>query len=102
MYYTQSTVCQRGFCEHIFSNKFRSSSPWAYARFAKGKTQPFGVAGRIACREAVCDLWRNQAFIGGGGGCWRASGRKFFRWCNLLRLGGYFHKFFYLSKNLKI
>ena len=67
MYYTQSPVCQRGFCEHISSNKFRSSSPWAYARFAKGKTQPFGVAGRIACREAVCDLWRNQAFIGGGG-----------------------------------
>ena len=68
MYYTQSPVCQRGFCERISSNKFRSSSPWAYARFAKGKTQPFGVAGRIACREAVFDLWRNQTFIGGGGG----------------------------------
>ena len=30
-HYTQSTVCQGG-----FSNKFHSSSSWAYAGFAKG------------------------------------------------------------------
>ena len=30
-YYTQSIVCQGG-----FSNKFLSSSSWAYAEFAKG------------------------------------------------------------------
>ena len=37
-YYTQSTVCQRGFYERISSNKFLSSSPWAYAGFAKRGT----------------------------------------------------------------
>ena len=46
-YYTQSTVCQGGFHERISSHKFFSSSPWAYAVFAKGD-QLFGGFGRVA------------------------------------------------------
>ena len=42
-YYTQSTVCQGG-----FSNKFLSSSSWAYAGFAKGEQLLFG--GGLATR----------------------------------------------------
>ena len=38
--YTQSTVCQGG-----FSNKFLSSSSWAYAGFAKGGQLLFGGGG---------------------------------------------------------
>ena len=44
---TQSTVCQGG-----FSNKFFSSSSWAYAEFAKGRQLLFGGGGlqRVATR----------------------------------------------------
>ena len=45
-YYTQPTVCQRGFYEHISSNNFLSSSPWAYTGFAKG-AQLFGGLGEL-------------------------------------------------------
>ena len=64
MYYTESTVCQRGFYERISSNKFLSSSPWAYAGFAKGGSTFWGT-GRVACREAACDMWRSQTFARG-------------------------------------
>ena len=84
-YYTQSTVCQGG-----FSNKFLSSSSWAYAGFAKGGGQLF--------------------FFGGGGYATRLLGgfggmlpRKiFFEWCNLVRFGAYFHKFFTFKKSKNI
>ena len=45
-YYTQSTVCQGG-----FSNKFLSSSLWAYAGFAKGGQLLFG--GGLAFAKGV-------------------------------------------------
>ena len=35
-YYVQSTVSQSVFYERISSNKILSSSPWAYAGFARG------------------------------------------------------------------
>ena len=53
-YYTQSTVCQGG-----FSNKFLSSSSWAYAGFAKGGLTIFFWRG-------ACDAWR---LLGGLGAC---------------------------------
>ena len=40
-YYTQSIVCQSGFYKGIFSNKFLSSTPWAYSGFAKGGGELF-------------------------------------------------------------
>ena len=75
-YYTQSTVCQGG-----FSNKFLSSSSWAYAGFAKGVQQLLG--GRI------------HAFARGFGGM--LPRKKIL----MVRFGAYFHKFL-LSKSLKI
>ena len=50
MYFTQSTVCQSGFL-----NRFLSSSPWAYAGFAKGGQLLFGGGGG-------CDAWLSHAF----------------------------------------
>ena len=49
MYFTQSTVCQSGFL-----NRFLSSSPWAYAGFAKGGQLIFG--------GGDCDAWLSHAF----------------------------------------
>ena len=54
-HYTQSTVCHGG-----FSNKFLSSSSWAYAGFAKGG-QLWG-GGRLATRGVAIRL------LGGFGG----------------------------------
>ena len=57
-YYTQSTVCKGG-----FSNKFLSSSSWAYAGFAK-EGQPFLFwGGRLATRGVAMRL------LGGSGAC---------------------------------
>ena len=86
-YYTQSTVCQGG-----FSNKFLSSSSWAYARFAKGGNYYFGGGG-LAMRGVATRLL--------GGVQRHASPRKNFNgaiWCVLE------HVFinFLLSKSLKI
>ena len=54
-YYTQSTVCQGG-----FSNKFLSSSSWAYAGFAKGGQLFFfgrGLATRGIATRLLGGLW---------------------------------------------
>ena len=58
MYYTQSTVCQGG-----FSNKFLSSSSWAYAVFAKGGGNYFFLGGGLATRGVATRL------LGGLGTC---------------------------------
>ena len=58
-YYTQSTVCQSGFYERIFL----SSSPWAYAGFAKGG-QLFWRLGELrlaTCGGAKCLLMGSGA-----------------------------------------
>ena len=84
-YYTQSTVCQGG-----FSNKFLSSSSWAYAGFAKGGLTIFFWRGGL----------RRVAFARGFGGM--LPRKKFFEWCNLVRFGAYFHKFFTFKKSKNI
>ena len=89
-HYAQSTVCKSGFYERIFSNKFLSSSPWAYAGFSNGGSTFWG-AGRVACRKAAWDAWRSQAFARGVLG--HVSQKKM-KWCNLVRFGAYFHKYF--------
>ena len=58
-YYTQSTVCQGG-----FSNKFLSSSSWAYGRFAKGGGGNYYLGG-LATRGVATRL------LGGFGGMLR-------------------------------
>ena len=68
-YYTQSTVSYGG-----FSNKFLSSSSWAYAGFAKGGVTIFFWGG------GACNAWRSQAFPRGVRG--HASLKKIFEWCN--------------------
>ena len=88
MYYTQSTVCQGG-----FSNKFLSSSSWAHAGFAKGGAAIFFGGG-------ACEAWRSHAFARGVRG--HASPKKFFEWCNLVRFGAYFHRFFTYKKSENI
>ena len=89
-YYTQSTVCHGGFYERICSNKFLSSSPWAYAGFAKGGQLFGGLATRgVAMRL----LW-------GFGGI--LPRKKIFEWCNLVCFGAYFHKFFTFKKSKNI
>ena len=86
-YYTQSTVCQGG-----FSNKFPSSSSWAYAGFVNGG-QLFIFGGGLATRGVAMRL------LEGFGGM---LPQKFFWneaiWCVLE------HIFinFSLSKSLKI
>ena len=92
MYYTQSTVCQSGSYERNSSNTFRSSRPWAYVCFAKGELKFFLGDGQVACREAACDSWRSQAFARAVRR--HASLRNFFKSCNLVRFGAYFHEFF--------
>ena len=87
-YYTHSTVCQCG-----FSNKFLSSSSWAYAGFANGAYY-FFLGGW------ACDAWHSHAFAKGVQG--HASPKKFFEWCNLVRFGAYFHKFFTFKKSKNI
>ena len=90
--YTQSTVCQGG-----FSNKFLSStcSSWAHARFAKGGQLFFFMGG-----GGACDAWRSHTFARGVR--WHASPKKVFEWCNLVRFGAYFHKFFTFKKSKNI
>ena len=88
-YYTQSTVCQGG-----FSNKFLSSSSWAYAGFAKGGQLFFFLGG------GACDAWRIHAFARGVGGMFPPN---FFLlngaiWCVLEHI----FIIFLLSKSLKI
>ena len=66
-YYTQSTVCQSGFYEHISSNKFLSSSPWALAGFAKGGAAFWGAgrvhdAKRLATRGVAKGLLGRKSF----------------------------------------
>ena len=65
-YYTQSTVCQGG-----FSNKFLSSSSWAYAGFAKGGQLFLFGEGGLATRGVSMRLL--------GGVRWLASPNFFFR-----------------------
>ena len=89
-YYTQSIVCQGG-----FSNKFLSSSSWAYAGFAKVGQLFFFFWGGGACYA-----WRSHAFARGVRG--HASPKFFFEWCNLVRFGAYFHKFFTFKKSKNI
>ena len=84
-YYTQSTVCQGR-----FSNKFLSSSSWAYAGFAKGGQLFFGGGWGIATRGVAMRL------LGGFGGM--LPRKFFFELCNLVRFGVYFHKFFTFKK----
>ena len=88
-YYTQSIVCQGG-----VSNKFLSSSSWAYAGFAKGGQQFFLGGG------GACDAWRSHAFARRVRG--HASPKKNFQWCNLVRFGAYFHKVFTFKKSKNI
>ena len=89
-YYTQSIVCQRG-----FSNKFLSSSSWAYAGFAKGRANYFFGGGEGLATRRVA-----KRLLEGSGACFP----KIFlgEWCNLVRFGAYFHKLFILTKSLKI
>ena len=89
-YYTQSTVCQRG-----FSNKFLSSSSWAYAGFAKGANYIFFGGGGVLATRGVA-----KRLLGGSGACFP----KFFGGdlCNLVRFGAYFHKFFTYEKSKNI
>ena len=87
-YYTQSIVCQGG-----VSNKFLSSSSWAYAGFAKGGQQFFLGVGGLATRGVAMRL------LGGFEGM---LPRKNFQWCNLVRFGAYFHKFFTFKKSKNI
>ena len=88
-YYTQSTVYQRG-----FSNKFLSSSSWAYAGFAKGGQLFFMGGGGLATRGVT------KRLLGGSGACFP----KIFwgEWCNLVRFGAYFHKCFTFKKSKNI
>ena len=87
-YYTQSTVCKGG-----FSNKFISSSSWAYAGFAKEGQPSFfwGGGGRGLATRGVA-----RRLLGGFGGM--LPRKKIFEWCNLVRFGAYFHNFFYFQK----
>ena len=87
-YYTQSTVCQRG-----FSNKFLSSSSWAYARFAKGANY-FFFGGGLATRGVA------KRLLGGSGACFPKN--ILGEWSNLVRFGAYFHKFFTYKKSKNI
>ena len=91
-YYTQSTVCQGG-----FSNKFLSSSSWAYAGFAKGGNYYLGEG---ACMRGIA-----TRLLGGFGACFPEKNVLMVQfgafWCVLVRFGAYFHKKF-LSKSLKI
>ena len=57
-YYTQSTVCQGE-----FSNKFLSSSSWAYAGFAKGGQLFFFLGGGGLATRGVA-----MRLLGGFGG----------------------------------
>ena len=84
-YYTQSTVCKGG-----FSNKFLSSSSWAYAGFAKG-----GGANIFLFFFGGGGLARH-AFARGVRG--HASPKNFFEWCNLVGFGAYFNNFFCFQK----
>ena len=86
-YYTQSTVCQGG-----FSNRFLSSSSWAYAGFAKGGQLFFGGWG-LATRGVAMRL------LGGSGVCFPEI---FFELCNFVRFGACFHKFFTFKKSKNI
>ena len=87
-YYTQSIVCQGR-----FSNKFLSSSSWAYAGFAKGGQLFFFGGG-------ACNAWRSHAFARGFGGM--LPPQKMFEWCNLVRFDAYFYKFFTFKKSKNI
>ena len=90
-YYTQSTVCQGG-----FSNKFLSSSSWAYAGFAKGGQLFFWGGGVWAC-----DAWHSHAFARGVRG--HASPKKIILncaiWCVLEHI---FITFFTFKKSKNI
>ena len=91
-YYTQSTVCHGG-----SSNKFYSSSSWAYAGFAKGG-QVFFIFfwGRGG---GACDAWRSHAFARGVRG--HASAKNFLNgaiWCVLEHI----FIIFLVLKSLKI
>ena len=97
MYYTQSTVCQRGCYERNSSNtvslsfQLISSSPWAYVGFAKVELNFLGD-GQVAFREAAFDSRCSQAFARVVWGY--TSPRNFFKWSNLVRFGSYSHKHF--------
>ena len=87
-YYTQSTVCHGG-----FSNKFLSSSSWAYAGFAKGGQLFFFWGGGLVTLFAAMRL------LGGFGGM--LPRKKFLNgviWCVLEHI----FIIFLLSKSLKI
>ena len=89
-YYTQSIVCQGG-----VSSKFLSSSSWAYAGFAKGgQLFLFWRGGGLATRGVAMRL------LGGFGVMLPRN--FFFEWCNLVRFGAYFHKFFTFKKSKNI
>ena len=47
----------------------------------------------------ACDAWRSHAFARGFGGM---LPRNFFEWCNPVRFGAYFHKFFTFKKSKNI
>ena len=49
---------------------------------------------------AACDAWRSHAFARGVRG--HGSAIFFFEWCNLVRFGAYFHKFFTFKKSKNI
>ena len=86
-YYTQSTVCQGE-----FSNKFLSSSSWAYAGFAKGgHFFFFGGGGRGLATRGVA-----MRLLGGLGACFPEN---FFR---MVHFGAYFHKLFTFKKSKNV
>ena len=89
-YYTQSIVCQGG-----VSSKFLSSSSWAYAGFAKGANYfLLEMGGGLVTRGVAMRL------LGGFEGM--LPRKCFFEWCNLVRFGAYFHKFFTFKKSKNI
>ena len=87
-YYTQSTLCKG-----IFSNKFLSSSSWAYAGFAKGGANYFylGEGGLRGVDMRL--LWGFRSMV---------ARNFFFEWCNLVRFGAYFHKIFTFKQSKNI
>ena len=82
-YYPQSIVCQGG-----FSNKFLSSSSWAYAGFAKGGQLLMGGA---------CDAWRSHAFAREVRAHMLPRKKKFNG-----AFGAYFHNFFTFKKSKNV
>ena len=89
-YYTPSTSARVDSASAFPQINFSVvASPWAYAGFANG-----------ANFLGACVAWRSQAFARGVRG--HASQNFFLEWCNLVRFGAYFHKFFTSKKSRNV